>query len=138
MTSALPPYAPTGIPPPIILPYVIRSGCILKYPLAPVSPNLKPVITSSKIRSALLSSHSFLRPLRKPSLGSTTPILADTGSTITQAISSLFSSKSFLTLSKSLYTAVRVSLTQLAGTPLLSGIPAVITPLPAFTRSASE
>lgn len=52
------------------------------------APGGDPVITSSKIKSALCLSQRARRPSRNPSSGGTTPILAPTGSTITAAISS--------------------------------------------------
>src|ERR1041384_7095859 len=52
MRSARPPYAPTGNPPPITLPSVVRSGRTPRRPCAPPAPTRNPVITSSKMSSA--------------------------------------------------------------------------------------
>ena len=108
--SARPPYAPTGIPPPTIFPRVVRSGFMLKYSCAPPIESLKPVITSSNIRRLPFSLVMSLKNSRNPCLGSTTPMLAATGSTITAAISSLLLSKSSFTESQSLYSATSVFL----------------------------
>src|SRR2546430_12146328 len=58
MRSARPPYAPTGIPPPMILPSVVRSGRTWSRSCAPPAETRKPVITSSKINRAPCRSHS--------------------------------------------------------------------------------
>ncbi len=86
--SLFPPYAPTGIPAPIILPMVVKSGRTWKYSWAPPGARRNPVITSSKIKTAPYASQSFRRPSKNPGLGRTTPIFAATGSTTTAAISS--------------------------------------------------
>jgi len=65
MISVLPPKTPMGKPPPITLPKVVKSGLTPKRPWAPESPTLKPVITSSRIRTAPTFSVSSLRDLMK-------------------------------------------------------------------------
>ena len=52
MMSLRPPYAPTGNPPPITLPSVVRSGLMPYSCCAPPKATRKPVMTSSKISSA--------------------------------------------------------------------------------------
>ena len=52
MISRLPPYAPTGRPPPITLPIVVRSGVTPQYSCAHPLEIRNPVITSSKLSSA--------------------------------------------------------------------------------------
>ena len=52
ISSARPPYAPIGMPPPMILPSTVRSGRTPKRACAPPRPTRNPVITSSKISSA--------------------------------------------------------------------------------------
>ena len=52
---------------------------------APPGPTLKPVITSSKTSSAPASSHARRSPSKNPGSGATSPMLAATGSTMTQA-----------------------------------------------------
>jgi len=52
MISARPPNAPTGRPPPMILPSVVRSGVIFSISWTPPRASRKPVITSSKISTA--------------------------------------------------------------------------------------
>mmetsp|Transcript_6842 Transcript_6842/g.29133 ORF Transcript_6842/g.29133 Transcript_6842/m.29133 type:complete len:205 (-) Transcript_6842:783-1397(-) len=102
MISRLPPYAPTGRPPPITLPMVVRSGVTPQYSCAHPLEMRKPVITSSKVSrapSAVVISRS---PSRKDLSGTMKPELPTTGSRITPAISPLFSSKIFFTASRSL------------------------------------
>ena len=64
-------------------------------------------------------------------------MLAATGSTTTQAIAPGLAWKRVSTLPRSLYSAVRVSAVEPAGTPALPGRPAVITPDPACTKRQS-
>ena len=71
ITSARPPNAPTGSPPPMTLPRHVRSGRTPSRPWAPPRATRKPVITSSKISSAPTRSHSARRPSRKPGRGGT-------------------------------------------------------------------
>ena len=83
------------------------------------------------------SSQSRRRPCKKPGPGGTTPMLAATGSTTTQAIAPGLAWKRVSTRPRSLYSAVRVSAVEPAGTPALPGRPAVITPDPACTKRQS-
>ena len=62
MISLLPPYAPTGRPPPMILPSVVRSGVMPKCSCAQPLAMRKPVITSSKHSSAPSSRVMSRRP----------------------------------------------------------------------------
>jgi hypothetical protein len=55
MMSARPPNAPTGKPPPMILPNVDKSGVMPNRSCAPPRASRKPVITSSKISNAPLA-----------------------------------------------------------------------------------
>ena len=98
MMSRRPPNAPTGRPPPITLPSVVRSGRMPKRACAPPSATRKPVITSSKISTAPWRVHSSRSASRKPGAGSTRFMLPATGSTITPAICLPFSAKSALQL----------------------------------------
>ena len=95
--SFFPPNAPIGKPPPIIFPIHDMSGFTFKYCSAPPSDALKPVITSSKIKTIRFSSQIFLISCIKLSFGSTSPIFAGMGSIIIAAISSLLSSIIFFT-----------------------------------------
>ena len=52
ITSARPPSAASGKPPPTTLPNIERSGVMPYMPCAPASPSRNPVITSSNTRSA--------------------------------------------------------------------------------------
>ena len=88
------------------------------------------MITSSKMSSAPTRSHSARRPARNPGAGSTTPMFAAIGSTITAATRSSSSGTT-------LYGATIVEATAPAGTPAVPGRPSVATPLPPATRSAS-
>ena len=67
------------------LPKQVRSGVIPNTAWAPPRAIRKPVMTSSKINRAPTRSHSARRPARNPPTGATNPMLAATGSTITQA-----------------------------------------------------
>ena len=80
-----PPKAPTGRPPPITLPKHHRSGRTPDEAMAPPSPIRNPVMTSSNTSSAPAASHAARSPSRNPGAGGTRPMLAATGSTITQA-----------------------------------------------------
>src|SRR2546426_1185921 len=86
MISDGPPYAPTGKPPPMILPMVVRSGRIAYNSCAPPKAMRKPVMTSSKMSTHLSRSVIVRRASRYPRAGGTQPMLPTTGSTITHAI----------------------------------------------------
>ena len=88
MMSRRPPNAPTGMPPPTILPSVVRSGLMPYSACAPPSATRKPVITSSKISTLPCWSHTVRSVSRNPGAGSTQFMLPATGSTMMQAISS--------------------------------------------------
>ena len=62
MISFLPPKAATGTPPPIDLAIVIKSGFTPNLWAAPCAPAVKPVLTSSKIKTILNLSHSARTP----------------------------------------------------------------------------
>ena len=64
--SRRPPYAPIGMPPPMILPSVVRSGCTPNRAWAPPRPTRKPVMTSSKMSSAPSARVAARRCSRKP------------------------------------------------------------------------
>ena len=100
--SRRPPYAPEGNPPPRIFDSVVRSGRTPYSSCAPPAATRKPVITSSKISSAPLASHTRRSVSRKPRRGGTTPMFAATGSTITHAISWPRWAKNFSTAGASL------------------------------------
>mmetsp|Transcript_35993 Transcript_35993/g.88682 ORF Transcript_35993/g.88682 Transcript_35993/m.88682 type:complete len:245 (-) Transcript_35993:789-1523(-) len=102
MISRRPPYAPTGRPPPITLPMVVRSGITPQYSCALPRLMRNPVMTSSKHNSALFSVARSRRPCRNALSGMMNPALPTTGSRMMPAISPLFSAKIFLTASRSL------------------------------------
>ena len=77
MMSALPPKAPTGMPPPITLASVVRSGLTPVRPCTPCGPTRKPVITSSKISSAPCAVQTSRRPSRKPAAGDQVHVAGD-------------------------------------------------------------
>ena len=131
MRSRGPPSAASGSPPPITFPKHHRSGCTPTAAVAPPRPRRKPVITSSKIKSAPARSHAARSPSRNPASGATSPMFAATGSTITQATDSSISGTS-------LKGATTVAATALAGTPAEPGSPRVATPLPPPASNASE
>jgi hypothetical protein len=91
--SRRPPKAPTGMPPPMILPSVVRSGRTPDSSCTPPRATRKPVMTSSKISSAPWRSQIARRPSRKPGTGSTMFMLPAIGSTMMQAISAPSSAK---------------------------------------------
>src|SRR5579884_4517568 len=72
----------------MILPKQVRSGVMLTRSCIPPNATRKPVMTSSKIKSASYCCVSVRKVSRKPGRGNTNPILAATGSTITAAMSS--------------------------------------------------
>jgi hypothetical protein len=104
---------------------------------APPQATRKPVITSSKIRSAPWRSQRARSPARKPATGGTRLMLPAMGSTMTAAISPAFSANRRSTASRSLYGASRVSAVTAAGTPGEEGTPIVAAPEPAATRNGS-
>ena len=65
MISARPPKAPMGSPPPITLPKQVRSGSTPYAAWAPPEPSRKPVITSSKTRSAPAASQAAAQALEE-------------------------------------------------------------------------
>src|ERR1043166_2333678 len=69
MRSRRPPNAESGMPPPITLPSVTRSGVTPYRPAAPRGPTRKPVITSSKMRQAPDRSARGGSPSRNPRAG---------------------------------------------------------------------
>mmetsp|Transcript_33614 Transcript_33614/g.85112 ORF Transcript_33614/g.85112 Transcript_33614/m.85112 type:complete len:284 (+) Transcript_33614:745-1596(+) len=137
MMSARPPYAPTGRPPPMTLPMVVRSGVMPKYSWAQPLEMRKPVMTSSKHSTAPSALVISRRPCRNSLVGGMKPPLPTTGSRMTPAISPLLAANSALTSSRSPYVAVSVAAAVEAGTPGESGRPRVATPEPAFTRKES-
>ena len=130
MMSRRPPTAPIGRPPPMTFPKQVRSGRTSNFACAPPLPKRKPVITSSKMRSAPTRSHSCRRPSRNPGAGATTPMFAATGSTMTAATS-------FVRRGTTLYGATMVFATASSGTPAVPGKPSVAMPLPPATNNAS-
>src|SRR4051794_3756685 len=64
-----------GMPPPMILPRVVRSGVTPNIACAPPRPTRKPVITSSKTSSAPWRSVTWRSCSRKPGVGAMTPAL---------------------------------------------------------------
>ena len=93
MTSARPPKAPTGMPPPMTLPSVVRSGLMPSSFCAQPRSTRKPVITSSKISSAPCASHSRRIVAMNSAVGLTRFMLPAKGSTMMQAISLPISAK---------------------------------------------
>ena len=91
-----------GMPPPTIFPRVVMSGRMPKYSWAPPYPRRNPVITSSKISREPYSSVIWRRNSKNPFSGSTTPMLAATGSTMMAATWSPYFSISARTDSLSL------------------------------------
>src|SRR5215469_15133132 len=88
MTSARPPKAAAGRPPPITLPNVIRSPATPSTPYQPAGVTRNPVSTSSMISSAPADRHNEASRALNPGVGGTTPMLAGHASVITHAIDS--------------------------------------------------
>ena len=86
MTSARPPNAAAGSPPPITLPNVTRSPATPSTPYQPEEVTRNPVSTSSMISSAPADSHSEARSSLNPGAGGTMPMFAGQASVMTQAI----------------------------------------------------
>ena len=125
------------MPAPITLPSVVISGLTPKYSCAPPIASLKPVMTSSNIRSISFSAVTALTSSRYPFSGVIVPILPSTGSMISAAISPLFASIRLTSDSMSLYGTCSVFFVKSRGTPSESGTPWVVAPDPALTRHAS-
>ncbi len=102
MRSARPPYAPTGSPPPMILPRQVRSGRTSATACAPPGAARKPEITSSKISTVPCADVISRSARRNPSAGGTSPMLPAIGSTMSAAIWSRWASKTRWTDSRSL------------------------------------
>ena len=73
MISRRPPYAPTGRPPPMTLPSVVRSGVIPYSACAPPGCTRKPVMTSSKHEERALARRELAQPLEKALRGHDEP-----------------------------------------------------------------
>ena len=106
MTSARPPKAAAGNPPPITFPKVNRSGAPAAYgpsrPNQPAAEHRNPVMTSSEISRAPWAAVMRRRPSVKPGAGGTTPMLPGAASVMTAAISSPRSAKAASTAPRSL------------------------------------
>ena len=137
MTSARPPKAAAGRPPPITLPKVNRSAGTGSRPYQPDGETRNPVITSSRISSAPCSVVIRRNSALKPSSGGTTPMLAAAASVITQAMSPPRTRKTSSTAATSLYGSTTVSPACAPVTPGVSGSASVATPEPADASSAS-
>ncbi len=141
MMSARPPNAPTGRPPPITLPKVIRSGdhpsCAPSSPYMPDRLTRNPVITSSVISSAPSAWAASASPALKPASGGTTPMFAAAASVITAAISPGWRANASRTAARSLYGSTITSAVVALVTPAESGSANVATPEPAEASRAS-
>ena len=106
MTSARPPKAAAGKPPPMTLPKVNRSGAPASYgpssPYQPAREQRKPVMTSSLTSSAPCAFVMRSNASVNPSTGGTTPMLPAAASVMTQAISSPRAANSASTAAMSL------------------------------------
>ena len=106
MIAAGPPSAATGIPPPMTLPKVNRSGAQPSpepsRPHHPAADTRKPVSTSSRISRAPWARVIVRRPALKPGSGATTPMLAAAASVMTAAIRSPCSANAASTAARSL------------------------------------
>ena len=100
--SERPPKAPKLAPPPKYFPKVVISGLILSNSCNP-PPELREVITSSKIKQTPLSCVAFLIDFKNSMLAGIHPPLPSIGSTSTAAKSAAFSLISSTVRATSLY-----------------------------------
>src|SRR5580693_2287798 len=102
MTSARPPKAAQGRPPPITLPNVTRSPATPSTPYQPDPVTRNPVSTSSMISRAPADWHNDASNALNPGAGGTIPMFAGHASVMTQAIDAPRSANAADTASKSL------------------------------------
>ena len=114
INSLFPPIAPTGNPPPIILPIQVKSGVISKKLCAPPWSILKE-ITSSKIKMMPCLVAESLRACRNSFVAGTIPIDPRTGSTIIAANSEAYLSIRACAILGWLYGQMTVSSKTLSG-----------------------
>ncbi len=119
MISLDPAIAPTGKPPPKILPKTVMSGNTLKNCCAPPGESLNPVMTSSKTSKAPFSEHSSLNAFKNSFSAGMQPPAPSTGSTTTAASFSFLIA--FSTLLMSLKGKTTVSFKAPSVSPLDSG-----------------
>ena len=117
MISPRPQRAEMGNPLPSALPSVVRSGVTPSRPWAPPGPCRKPVMISSKMRTAPASVHASRSVSRKPGSGRIAPALWKTGSTMTAAIESPSRARVSRTPSASLYSRTTTRSRTAAGMP---------------------
>ena len=119
ISSAEPPSAEIGQPFPIALPSVVRSGVTPAIDWKPPRACRKPVITSSKMSTVPCLVASSRSRSRKPSSGSTAPMLCGMGSRMIAATSCSVSARSTSSASLKRHTIV-ASVTS-GSTPFESG-----------------
>ena len=133
MMARAPPKAPTGMPPPITLPKVARSGAMPVSSAAPPRPTRKPEITSSKISSAPCARVRWRSAARNSRRCSSRPWLAGTGSMMSAAMRAPSRANKASAAASSSSGSTRVQAVNASGTPADEGRPKVARPEPAAT-----
>ena len=126
--------APTGMPPPITLPKVARSGTMPSRSAAPPRASRKPEMTSSKMRSAPCSRVSARSRSRNSRRCGSRPWFAGTGSMMTAAICCPSRAKSASAACFVIERQHAVQAVKASGTPAEDGRPNVASPEPAATK----
>ena len=121
----------------MILPSEVRSGSTPSRAWAPPRATRKPLMTSSKIRTAPCCVQSSRRRCRKRGRGKMRPMFPGYGSTITAAIEPGASRKACSMASGSLKGSTTVSAAVPSVTPAELGTPAVSAPDPAAIKNES-
>ena len=141
MTSARPPSAASGMPPPMTLPNVIRStstGPSGSNAHQPPAETRKPVSTSSETSRAPFACAISAIARLKPGCGTTTPMFAAAASVMTAAMAPGCVSNASRSAASSLYGSTSVCAAIGAGTPAEAGSARVATPEPASASRPSE
>ena len=139
MISRRPPNAPTGMPPPTILPSVVRSGLMPYSCLRAAARHAKAGHHFVEDQHGAVLRAYLAQRFEEPGTGGMQFMLPATGSTITQAICAPTRGKQLAApVRSSLYDSVSVWAASSAGTPGDVGTPSVSAPEPALTSSESE
>ena len=133
----LPPKAPTGRPPPMILPKVVRSGSMPKRAWAPPKAARKPVMTSSKMSRAPYWRGDLAQAFEEAGPGQDKAHVGGHGFDDDGGDAFAMPAEDLAHGVKIVVGASRVSATTAAGTPGVPGMEKVATPEPAAARKGS-